>query len=49
MDTKKLNVKGIVQPGSKRLMGHDDLVVSIRDWTTYQFKAYGKNSRYFRA
>jgi len=49
MDTKKLNVKGIVQPGSKRLMGHDDLVVSVRDWTTYQFKAYGKNSRYFRA
>jgi uncharacterized OB-fold protein len=49
MDTKKLNVKGIVQPGSKRLMGHDDLVVSMRDYTTYQFKAYGKNSRYFRA
>ena len=49
MDTKKLNVKGIVQPGSKRLMGHNDLVVSMRDYTTYQFKAYGKNSRYFRA
>jgi uncharacterized OB-fold protein len=49
MDTKKLNVKGIVQPGSKRLMGHDDLVVSVRDYTTYQFKAYGKNSKYFRA
>jgi uncharacterized OB-fold protein len=49
MDTKKLDVKGIVPPGGKRLMGHDDLVVSVRDYTTYQFKAYGKNSRYFRA
>jgi uncharacterized OB-fold protein len=49
MDTKKLNVKGIVPPESKRLMGHKDLVVSIRDYTTYQFKAYGNNSRYFRA
>ena len=49
MDTKKLKIKGIVPPESKRLMGHKDLVVSMRDWTTYQFKAYGKNSRYFRA
>jgi len=49
MDTKKLNIKGIVPPDSKRLMGHKDLVVSIRDYCTYQFKAYGKNSRYFRA
>jgi len=49
MDTKKLNVKGIVPPESKRLMGQKDLVVSIRDYTTYQFKAYGRNSRYFRA
>jgi uncharacterized OB-fold protein len=49
MDTKKLNVKGIVQPDSKRLMGHPENVVSIRDYTTYQFKAYGRNSKYFRA
>lgn len=49
MDTKKLNVKGIVQPGSKRLMGHPDNIISIRDYTTNQFKAYGKNSKYFRA
>ena len=49
MDTKKLKVKGIVPAESKRLMGHKDLVVSMRDYTTYQFKAYGKNSRYFRA
>jgi len=49
MDIKKLNVKGIVPSDSKRLMGHKDLVVSVRDYTTYQFKAYGKNSRYFRA
>jgi uncharacterized OB-fold protein len=49
MDAKKLKIKGIVPPESKRLMGHKDLVVSMRDYTTYQFKAYGKNSRYFRA
>ena len=49
MDTNKIKLKGIVPPESKRLMGHPDLVVSIRDYTTYQFKAYGKTSRYFRA
>jgi len=49
MDTKKLNVKGIVPPESKRLMGHPENVISIRDYTTYQFKAYGRNSKYFRA
>ncbi len=49
MDTNKLNVKGIVPPGSKRLMGHPELVVSIRDYTTYQYKAYGRTSRFFRA
>jgi uncharacterized OB-fold protein len=49
MDTKKLNVKGIVPPDSKRLMGRKDFVISIRDYATYQFKAYGQNSRYFRA
>jgi hypothetical protein len=49
MDTKKLNIKGIVSPESKRLMGHPEYVISIRDWTTYQFKAYGRNSKYFRA
>jgi len=49
LDTKKLNVKGIVPPDSKRLMGRKDFVISIRDYTTYQFKAYGQNSRYFRA
>jgi len=49
MDTNKLKIKGIVPPESKRLMGHKDLVVSMRDYTTYQFKAYGRTSRYFRA
>lgn len=49
MDTSKLNVKGIVPPDSKRLMGHPELVVSIRDYTTYQFKAYGRTSKFFRA
>lgn len=49
MDTEKLKLKGIVQHGSKRLMGYPDLVISRRDYTTYQYKAYGRASRYFRA
>lgn len=49
MDTKKLKIMGIVPPESKRLMGHPEYVVSIRDYTTHQFKQYGRNSKYFRA